>query len=96
MTTDLDRRYFGTHGEGDQVGLLEGVRARFGRTYVGEPDRLAAELAADEAVREADTVLFTVPNQLGVEYNAHILETIVRHVAPALGRSGAAVGVPQN
>ncbi|GAA2881765.1 LLM class flavin-dependent oxidoreductase [Pseudonocardia halophobica] len=96
VTTDLDRRFFGTHGEGDQVGLLEGVRARFGRTYVGEPDRLAAELAADEAVREADTVLFTVPNQLGVEYNAHILETIVRHVAPAIGWSGAAVGVPQN
>jgi alkanesulfonate monooxygenase SsuD/methylene tetrahydromethanopterin reductase-like flavin-dependent oxidoreductase (luciferase family) len=96
VTTDLDRRYFGTRGEGDQVGLLEGVRARFGRTYVGEPDLLAAELAGDEAVREADTVLFTVPNQLGVEYNAHLLETIVRHVAPAIGWSGAVAGVPHN
>ncbi|MFC5951587.1 LLM class flavin-dependent oxidoreductase [Pseudonocardia lutea] len=85
VTSELDRRYFGTRGEGDQVGLLEGVRARFGRTYVGEPDAIAAELAADEAVREADTVLFTVPNQLGVEYNARILETITRHVAPAIG-----------
>jgi hypothetical protein len=51
----------------------------------GEPDRIAAELAADEAVRAADTVLFTVPNQLGVEYNARILDTIARHIAPAIG-----------
>lgn len=25
------------------------------------------------------------PNQLGVEYNAHVLEAILTHVAPALG-----------
>ena len=49
------------------------------------PTRLAEELAKDAAVREADTLLLTVPNQLGVEYNAHLLETIVRHVAPAIG-----------
>jgi hypothetical protein len=49
------------------------------------PDRIAAELAADEAVRAADTVLFTVPNQLGVAYNARILDTIARYVAPAIG-----------
>jgi alkanesulfonate monooxygenase SsuD/methylene tetrahydromethanopterin reductase-like flavin-dependent oxidoreductase (luciferase family) len=72
-------------GEGDQVGLLEGVRSRFGRTYAGEPDKIADELAADEAVLAADTVLFTVPNQLGVEYNARILDTIARHIAPAIG-----------
>jgi len=42
----------------------------------GEPDRIAAELAADEAVRAADTVLFTVPNQLGLNYNARILAPI--------------------
>ena len=85
ITEDVDRLYFGDQAHEDQVGLLEGVRSRFGRTYAGEPDRIAAELAADEAVRAADTVLFTVPNQLGVAYNARILETVVRDIAPAIG-----------
>jgi hypothetical protein len=63
------------------------------RAQPGEPDQIAAELAADEAVRAADTVLFTVPNQLGVEYNARILETITKHVAPAAGWHPAAEAV---
>jgi alkanesulfonate monooxygenase SsuD/methylene tetrahydromethanopterin reductase-like flavin-dependent oxidoreductase (luciferase family) len=71
ITEDIDRMYFGGQGHDDQIGLLGGVRSRFGRTFAGEPDRIAGELAADEAVRAADTVLFTVPNQLGVAYNAH-------------------------
>jgi alkanesulfonate monooxygenase SsuD/methylene tetrahydromethanopterin reductase-like flavin-dependent oxidoreductase (luciferase family) len=91
VTEDIDRVYFGDQGHDDQVGLLEGVRSRFGRTYVGEPDKIAAELAEDEAVREADTVLFTVPNQLGVEYNARILATIARDIAPAIGWVAGAV-----
>ncbi len=57
-----------TQEQEDQIGLLEGVRSRFGRTYAGEPDRIAEELAADEAVKAADTVPFTVPNQLGVAW----------------------------
>jgi alkanesulfonate monooxygenase SsuD/methylene tetrahydromethanopterin reductase-like flavin-dependent oxidoreductase (luciferase family) len=85
ITEDIDRRYFGGQGQDDQIGLLEGVRSRFGRTYAGEPDHIAGELAADEAVRAADTVLFTVPNQLGVAYNARILDTIAQHIAPAIG-----------
>ena len=85
ITSDLDRQYFGTETGEDQVGHLEGARSRFGKSYVGEPDRLAEELAKDAAVREADTLLLTVPNMLGVEYNAHLLETIVAHVAPAIG-----------
>jgi alkanesulfonate monooxygenase SsuD/methylene tetrahydromethanopterin reductase-like flavin-dependent oxidoreductase (luciferase family) len=85
ITEDIDRVYFGEQGHDDQIGLLEGVRSRFGRTFAGEPDRIAAELAADEAVRAADTVLFTVPNQLGVAYNARILDTIARYIAPAIG-----------
>ena len=85
ITGDIDRLYFGDQGHEDQVGLLDGARSRFGRTYAGEPDKVAAELAADEAVRAADTVLFTVPNQLGVDYNARILDTIARHIAPAIG-----------
>ena len=86
VVDDRDRAYFGGQGGGgDQVGLLDGGRARFGKTYAGEPDRLVEELARDEAVAAADTLLLTVPNQLGVDYCAHVLETMVRDVAPALG-----------
>jgi alkanesulfonate monooxygenase SsuD/methylene tetrahydromethanopterin reductase-like flavin-dependent oxidoreductase (luciferase family) len=86
IVSDADREYFGRERSGeDQVGILEGVRARFGKSYVGEPDRLAEELAKDVAVREADTLLITVPNMLGVEYNARLLENITRFVAPAIG-----------
>jgi alkanesulfonate monooxygenase SsuD/methylene tetrahydromethanopterin reductase-like flavin-dependent oxidoreductase (luciferase family) len=88
IVTDDDRRYFGGRAglpSEDQVGVLEGVMARFGRSYTGEPDVIAQELSDDVAVREADTLLLTVPNQLGVEYNAQMLETIARHIAPAIG-----------
>ena len=43
------------------------------------------ELAGDEAIAAADTLLLTVPNQLGVDYNAHLLDSVVRHLAPELG-----------
>jgi len=96
IVTDEDRRYFaGRGGAGqseDQLGYLEGVVARFGRSYVGEPDAIAEELARDAAVRDADTLLLTVPNQLGVDYNARLLETIARHVAPAIGWQPAGAG----
>jgi alkanesulfonate monooxygenase SsuD/methylene tetrahydromethanopterin reductase-like flavin-dependent oxidoreductase (luciferase family) len=61
------------------------MRAVFGRSYAAEPDRLVQQLRADEAIAEADTLLLTVPNQLGVAYNAHVIETILTQVAPALG-----------
>jgi len=86
IVSDLDRAYFGREaGSTDQVGYLDGGAARFGKTYAGEPERLVKDLAEDEAVEAADTVLLTVPNQLGVDYNVHVLESVVRHVAPALG-----------
>jgi alkanesulfonate monooxygenase SsuD/methylene tetrahydromethanopterin reductase-like flavin-dependent oxidoreductase (luciferase family) len=86
ITTDVDRMYFGgEEGSEDQVGRLDGGDARFGRSYVGEPDRIAEELARDAAVQAADTVLLTVPNQLGVDYNTRLLATIAEHVAPAIG-----------
>ena len=58
-----------------------------------EPERLDLEgvddpqedLARDAAVQAADTVLLTVPSQLGVDYNAAMLETIAREIAPAIG-----------
>jgi alkanesulfonate monooxygenase SsuD/methylene tetrahydromethanopterin reductase-like flavin-dependent oxidoreductase (luciferase family) len=90
IVTDEDRLYFGGRDEShDQLGRLEGTIARFGRSYAGEPDRIAQELVDDPAVQMADTVLLTVPNQLGVEYCARMLEIIAREIAPALGWSRA-------
>ena len=87
ITSDLDRRLFGVDTNEDQVGWLDGAISRFGRSYTGEPDQIAADLAKDAAVQAADTVLLTVPSQLGVDYNAAMLETIARHIAPAVGWS---------
>jgi len=78
LTSDEDREYFGRERSSeDQVGYLDGGLARFGKSYVGEPDKIAADLAQDAAVQAADTVLVTVPNQLGVDYNARLLKSIV-------------------
>jgi len=87
ITTDLDDAYFGGDGESkDKIGHIDAeTRAIFGRTYAAEPDVLVKQLAEDEAIAEADTLLLTVPNQLGVDYNAHVIESILTHVAPALG-----------
>ena len=84
LVDDRDRAYFGRGSEdADQVGLLgDNTRAIFGRSYAAEPDVLVKQLAEDEAIAEADTLLLTVPNQLGVDYNAHVIETILKHVAP--------------
>jgi alkanesulfonate monooxygenase SsuD/methylene tetrahydromethanopterin reductase-like flavin-dependent oxidoreductase (luciferase family) len=87
LVDDRDRAYFGheTNGQ-DSIGYLdEQTRAIFGRSYAAEPDVLVKELAEDEAIAAADTLLLTVPNQLGVEYNAHAIESILRYVAPGLG-----------
>ncbi len=87
LVNDQDRYYFGQDNrKHDSVGSLEpGKRAIFGRSYAAEPDILVKELAADEAVAEADTLLLTIPNTLGVEYNVHVLESILKYVAPDLG-----------
>ena len=78
---------FGASGENeDQIGYIDPrTRAIFGRSYAAEPDVLIEQLRQDEAIAEADTLLLTVPNQLGVAYNAHVIEAILTHVAPALG-----------
>jgi alkanesulfonate monooxygenase SsuD/methylene tetrahydromethanopterin reductase-like flavin-dependent oxidoreductase (luciferase family) len=87
LVNDLDRAYFGRSGqEEDSVGFLGGkTRAIFGRSYAAEPDLLIEELRNDEAIAEADTLLLTVPNQLGVAYNVHVMETILTKIAPSLG-----------
>ncbi|MFC8363872.1 LLM class flavin-dependent oxidoreductase [Streptomyces griseorubiginosus] len=87
LVDDRDRAYFGREANSkDQIGYIDAdTRAIFGRSYAAEPDVLVKQLAEDEAVAAADTLLLTVPNQLGVAYNAHVIESILTHVAPALG-----------
>jgi alkanesulfonate monooxygenase SsuD/methylene tetrahydromethanopterin reductase-like flavin-dependent oxidoreductase (luciferase family) len=87
LIDDRDRAYFGRGGQDeDQIGLLhENIRAIFGRSYAAAPDVLIEQLRKDEAIAEADTLLLTVPNQLGVAYNAHVMEAILTRVAPSLG-----------
>jgi alkanesulfonate monooxygenase SsuD/methylene tetrahydromethanopterin reductase-like flavin-dependent oxidoreductase (luciferase family) len=87
LLDDRDRMYFGRDNESeDQVGFLgDNSRAIFGRSYAAEPDVLIEQLKGDEAVAAADTLLLTVPNQLGVDYNAHVIEAILKYVAPGLG-----------
>jgi alkanesulfonate monooxygenase SsuD/methylene tetrahydromethanopterin reductase-like flavin-dependent oxidoreductase (luciferase family) len=87
LVDDRDRAFFGQgRQEEDQIGFIDqSTRAIFGRSYAAEPDVLVGQLAKDEAIAAADTLLLTVPNQLGVDYNAHVIESILTHVAPALG-----------
>src|SRR6185295_15162499 len=87
LVDDRDRMYFGRDGrDEDKVGYIDAnTRAIFGRSYAAEPDVLVKQLAGDEAIAAADTLLLTVPNQLGVDYNAHAIESILKYVAPGLG-----------
>lgn len=85
LITDQDRRYFGARDAHDQIGVIDGYRSTFGRTYADEPDRLIEQLQADPAIEAADTLMLTIPNQLGVDYNLHVLQAFAEHVAPALG-----------
>lgn len=87
LVNDQDKYYFGGQGKSaDSFGYIEPEkRAVFGKSYAAEPDQLIEELVRDEAIQEADTVLLTIPNTLGVDYNVHVLSAILEHVAPALG-----------
>ena len=87
LMNDRDRMYFGSSSnDSDKVGFLdEKTRAIFGRSYAAAPEKLVEQLKQDEAIAEADTLLLTVPNQLGVDYNVHVIESILKHVAPAMG-----------
>ena len=87
LVDDQDRAYFGRRNQDtDEIGFIDAAtQAIFGRTYAAEPDVLIQQLKEDEAIAAADTLLLTVPNQLGVDYNAHVIDSILTHVAPALG-----------
>ena len=86
IVSDLDRAYVGKDVvSADPVGHLDGGAARFGRTFAGEPDQLVQDLADDEAVAAADTLLLTIPNQIGVDYDTHLMDSVLRYVAPGPG-----------
>jgi alkanesulfonate monooxygenase SsuD/methylene tetrahydromethanopterin reductase-like flavin-dependent oxidoreductase (luciferase family) len=86
IVDDRDRAYFGRSQDRDQIGYLdENTRAVFGRSSAAEPAELVERLKEDTAIAAADTLLLTVPNQLGVDYNTHTIQSILRYVAPELG-----------
>ncbi|MFG6504511.1 LLM class flavin-dependent oxidoreductase [Microbacterium sp. P05] len=91
LTTAEDHLYFGGRQDGDQVGIIDGMRSTFGKSYAAEPDVLVEQLLDDAAVRSADTLMLTIPSQLGVEFNLRLVESFAKYVAPALGWVGTRV-----
>lgn len=87
LVSDEDRLYFGLGGRDshDQIGIIDGMRSTFGKTYAAAPDELVEQLKRDAAVMSADTLMLTIPSQLGVEYCAAVLENFAKYVAPDLG-----------
>jgi alkanesulfonate monooxygenase SsuD/methylene tetrahydromethanopterin reductase-like flavin-dependent oxidoreductase (luciferase family) len=85
LVTAEDHLYFGGRQESGGVGYIDGFRSTFGKTYAAEPDVLVEQLKEDAAVQSADTLMLTIPSQLGVEFNLRVVEQFAKHVAPALG-----------
>ncbi|UOE43225.1 LLM class flavin-dependent oxidoreductase [Agromyces larvae] len=85
ITTAEDELYFGGRQDGDGVGVIDGIRSTFGKTYAGTPDRLVDQLQRDAAIQAADTLMLTIPSQLGVEFNLRLVTAFAEHVAPSLG-----------
>jgi alkanesulfonate monooxygenase SsuD/methylene tetrahydromethanopterin reductase-like flavin-dependent oxidoreductase (luciferase family) len=88
ITTAEEQMYFGGRQDGDQIGVIDGIRSTFGKTYAAEPDVLVGQLLEDAAIRSADTLMLTIPSQLGVEFNLRVVESFAKYVAPALGWVG--------
>ncbi|WP_187264848.1 LLM class flavin-dependent oxidoreductase [Homoserinibacter sp. GY 40078] len=90
IVDDLSAAVFGHNRGREGVGQIEGITSRFGPQFAGPPEQLVDQLRADVALQAADMVLLTVPNQLGVEFNARQLEA-VRAIGDELGWSAPAV-----
>ena len=93
LLSERDAGLYGLSASGDQVGHLDSAVATFGRTYAADPDTLITQLSQDRALAEADTLLLTIPNQLGFDENWSIIRNFAEHVAPALGWEPARPGV---
>ena len=61
----------------DQVWLLDGGAVSFRKMDAGKLDKFVAELAEDEAIAAAGHLLLTVPNQLGVDDNVHLSDSVI-------------------
>jgi alkanesulfonate monooxygenase SsuD/methylene tetrahydromethanopterin reductase-like flavin-dependent oxidoreductase (luciferase family) len=85
LTTAEDHMYFGGRQDGDQIGIIDGFRSTFGKTYAAEPDALVEQLLDDAAIQAADTLMLTIPSQLGVAFNLRVVESFAKYVAPSLG-----------
>ena len=87
LVDDRDRAYFGRDAtRHDQLGYIDAnTRAIFGRSYAAEPDVLVKQLAGDEAIAAADTLLLTVPEPAGRGLQRPRIESILKYVAPGLG-----------
>ena len=85
LVTAEDHLYFGGRQESGGVGYIAGFRSTFGKTYAAEPDVLVEQLKEDAAVQSADTLMLTIPSQLGVEFNLRVVESFAKFVAPSLG-----------
>lgn len=94
LVTAEDQMYFGGRQDGDQIGVIDGMRSTFGKTYAAEPDALVEQLMADAAIQTADTLMLTIPSQLGVEFNLRVVESFAKYVAPALGWKPTHTAVP--
>ncbi|WES64689.1 LLM class flavin-dependent oxidoreductase [Microbacter sp. GSS18] len=95
ITTAQERMYFGGRQDGDQIGVIDGMRSTFGKTYAAEPDALVEQLLQDEAIRSADTLMITIPSQLGVAFNLRLMDSFARYVAPALGWESTRAAAPE-
>ena len=82
---DATRMYFGPLLERDKMGAQQGPGGieidnsvgTFGKTYVGDVDKIVAELREDEAVMTSDTMLATIPNQFGADFNRVTFDALV-------------------
>lgn len=85
ITTAEEAMYFGGRQDGDHIGVIDGLHSTFGKTYAAEPDVLVDQLRQDAAIASADTLMLTIPSQLGVAFNLRIAESFAKFVAPSLG-----------
>lgn len=88
LVDDRDRLYFGREtGSEDHVGSIDAsTHAVFGRSYAAEPDDLVSDSSPRRGGRRGRHAAAPVPNQLGLDCNAHVIESVLAHVAPELGR----------
>ena len=59
------------------------VNPATGETLATYPTATDAEV--DAAIAAADTLMLTIPSQLGVEFNLRVVESFAKYVAPELG-----------